>query len=475
MRRNYLGLMLLVMASLAIGPIAVLAGGQGGAAGVTPAGTVFTYQGQLDQGGVRVNSTCDFEFSLWDAAVGPTQIGGTLFVINVTVTDGRFTVQLDFGAAAFNGNARWLEIAVRCPSGAGLFTTLVPRQPLTPAPYAVRSLAPWAVSPTNKSDIIYETGNVGIGTASPQARFHLDAGSVFGQTPFQVVGEDFNTGLIARFRRSNPLEPSITMLTLGNTEAILASEKSWRFDTDAAGNSPGTPRMTILHGSGNVGIGTTAPTEKLDVAGSVRITDGTQGEGKVLTSDASGVGTWQTPAGGGGFSNMQVFSSPVMSDFTVPAGVTKLMIEVRGGGGGGGKGNAGGGAVGQGGSGSGYGMGIFSVTPGSIHAVTVGAGGLGSNGGTCTVGAPGGTTSFGIIISATGGGGGGGCGSSSTPGSSTAPLNMTGEKGRQYFSSPATPENPGGACGDGSTIGRGGNGNEFFGRDGNDGNVVVFW
>ncbi|MCZ6612096.1 MAG: hypothetical protein O6941_05635, partial [Planctomycetota bacterium] len=100
----------------------------------------------------------------------------------------------------------------------------------------------------------------------------------------------------------------------------------------------------------------------------------------------------------------------------------------------------------------------------------------GSNGGNCTVGAPGGTTSFGIIIiSATGGGGGGGCGSSSTPGSSTAPLNMTGEKGRQYFSSPSTPENPGGACGDGSTNGRGGNGNEFFGRDGKDGNVVVFW
>ena len=52
---------------------------------------------------------------------------------------------------------------------------------------------------------------------------------------------------------------------------------------------------------------------------------------------------------------------------------------------------------------------------------------------------------------------------------------MTGEKGRQYFSSASTPENPGGPCGDGSTIGRGGNGNEFFGRDGNDGVVVVFW
>ena len=224
----------------------------------------------------------------------------------------------------------------------------------------------------------------------------------------------------------------------------------------------------------NVGIGTTSPVAKLDVAGSIRIADGTQGDGKVLTSDADGFGWWQAPAGGG-FSNMQVFSSPGMTKFIVPAGVTKVMVEVRGGGGGGGKGNAGGGAVGQGGSGSGYGMGIFTVTPGSMHSVTVGAGGLGAGGGTCTVGQAGGTSSFGLLISATGGGGGGGCGSSSTPGSSSAPLNMTGEKGRQYFSSPATPENPGGPCGDGSTIGRGGNGNEFFGRDGNPGNVVVFW
>jgi len=46
--------------------------------------------------------------------------------------------------------------------------------------------------------------------------------------------------------------------------------------------------------SGNVGIGTTTPTAKLHVNGSVKITDGTQGAGKVLTSDAAGKGTWQT-------------------------------------------------------------------------------------------------------------------------------------------------------------------------------------
>ncbi|MDP2655963.1 MAG: hypothetical protein Q8P11_00130 [bacterium] len=50
---------------------------------------------------------------------------------------------------------------------------------------------------------------------------------------------------------------------------------------------------------GNVGIGTTNPGAKLDVAGTVKITDGTQGIGKVLTSDDTGLASWQTPTSGG--------------------------------------------------------------------------------------------------------------------------------------------------------------------------------
>lgn len=53
-------------------------------------------------------------------------------------------------------------------------------------------------------------------------------------------------------------------------------------------------------GAGNVGIGTDTPGATLSVSGSFSLTDGTQGNGKVLTSDASGNASWQVASGGGG-------------------------------------------------------------------------------------------------------------------------------------------------------------------------------
>jgi hypothetical protein len=104
-----------------------------------PIGTGFTYQGQLKDGGNPANGQYDLQFKLFDAASGGVQVGSTVTVANQTVTGGLFTVVLDFGASAFSGQARWLEIAVR-PTGGGTYTTLSPRQPLTAVPYA-QSLA----------------------------------------------------------------------------------------------------------------------------------------------------------------------------------------------------------------------------------------------------------------------------------------------------------------------------------------------
>src|SRR5207237_2593963 len=73
-----------------------------------------------------------------DRLSGGTQIGSTQTLNTVAVSNGVFTVSLDFGASSFSGANRFLEISAR-PSGAGSFTLLSPRQPVTATPYAVRS------------------------------------------------------------------------------------------------------------------------------------------------------------------------------------------------------------------------------------------------------------------------------------------------------------------------------------------------
>lgn len=99
-------------------------------------GSGFTYQGSLKDGGSPANGQYDLTFKLYNAASGSTQVGSTVTVNSQTVTEGLFTVLLDFGATAFNSEARWLEIAVR-PTGSDTYTTLSPRQSLTPVPYAM--------------------------------------------------------------------------------------------------------------------------------------------------------------------------------------------------------------------------------------------------------------------------------------------------------------------------------------------------
>ena len=137
----------LAMSSGGVAPAAAQAGVPPAAPAETQANVAnsFTYQGQLDSGGTPVTGTCDMELKLFNALAGPAQVGGTQTINAVSLVAGKFTVALNFGTTtAFDGQARWLEIAVRCPAGSGGFTTLAPRQPLTAAPYAL-SLRPGAL------------------------------------------------------------------------------------------------------------------------------------------------------------------------------------------------------------------------------------------------------------------------------------------------------------------------------------------
>ncbi len=101
--------------------------------------SLFTYQGQLLAGQAPAEGRHDLRFTLHSTATGGTTVAGPVTNANVTVDNGYFAVTLDFGAAAFDGAARWLEIGVRTNGSAGNFTTLAPRQPVTATPYAVRA------------------------------------------------------------------------------------------------------------------------------------------------------------------------------------------------------------------------------------------------------------------------------------------------------------------------------------------------
>ncbi len=99
-------------------------------------GTAFTYEGQLSASGSPANGNYDFTFALFSTnSTNTGQVGSTLTNFAVCVTNGLFTVLLDFGSN-FPGASRWLAISVRT-NGSTNFTALNPLQELTPTPYAI--------------------------------------------------------------------------------------------------------------------------------------------------------------------------------------------------------------------------------------------------------------------------------------------------------------------------------------------------
>jgi len=94
--------------------------------------TAFTYQGQLRDGGTNANGTYVMQFKLYDAVTSGNQIG-SIITASPTLANGLFTVNLDFGASAFNGAARYLDITV----SNGVAQTLSPRVEVLPSPYAL--------------------------------------------------------------------------------------------------------------------------------------------------------------------------------------------------------------------------------------------------------------------------------------------------------------------------------------------------
>jgi hypothetical protein len=98
-------------------------------------GTAFTYQGRLNNNGSPASGTYNLTFTLFGTNTTGVAVAGPVTNSATGVSNGLFIVTLDFGGV-FSGSNYWLEIGVRT-NGNGAFTTLTPRQAVTPTPYAI--------------------------------------------------------------------------------------------------------------------------------------------------------------------------------------------------------------------------------------------------------------------------------------------------------------------------------------------------
>ena len=73
-----------------------------------------------------------------------------------------------------------------------------------------------------------------------------------------------------------------------------------------------------------VGIGTNSPDERLHVAGSVKIVDGTQANGYVLTSDANGKASWKNPVDSNSYGEIYKTSNSALAIGAITLGTSGL-------------------------------------------------------------------------------------------------------------------------------------------------------
>lgn len=99
-------------------------------------GTAFNYQGRLNDAGAPANAAYDFQFTVYNAVANGSPVSAAVTNSAVAVSNGLFSVTLDFDPGIFTGTNYWLDLAVRA-AGTTNFTELSPRQPVLPVPYAI--------------------------------------------------------------------------------------------------------------------------------------------------------------------------------------------------------------------------------------------------------------------------------------------------------------------------------------------------
>jgi len=205
----------------------------------------------------------------------------------VDVSDGLFTVQLDMGGAVFDGSDLWLQIGVTTNGGPG-YALLSPRQKFTATPYAIKAIAAgdaaslWGYVPADfASDVhMHSGGDITSGTVlaaridSTIARdSELTWGNLLG-IPADIADGD-QVGIVAE------TDPQVGTITSSYVP-------KWNGSALVTGS---------IYDNGNIGIGSTSPASKLQVAGSITM--------DVSTSDLVGLGFRKA-----GAQNWTIFTAP---------------------------------------------------------------------------------------------------------------------------------------------------------------------
>jgi hypothetical protein len=205
--------------------------------------SAFTYQGRLLNGGAAGNGTYDFEFTLHSLPTGGVLTAGPIRLEDVPVTNGLFTVELDFGASAFASDARWLAMGVRVGASNSVpFFPLPTRQALT---------------------------------AVPQAQFALAAGTVLDGA---ITAGKIATGQVVK--SLNGLKDDV-VLEAGNNVTLSTDGNRLRIAA-AGGGGSADPAQIMSAVRANDGLGSGLDADLIDGIDSVNLALKTEVQGRVL-------------------------------------------------------------------------------------------------------------------------------------------------------------------------------------------------
>ena len=272
---------------------------------------------------VRINITHTLDAALRIYLYPPTGTGVLVLAAANGSTGDNFTntiftdqapVSIDAGTAPFTGQYRPKGGATECfQSGTPLsnfagFGNIVPNGSWTLRvldigggdigtlnSWSISFSGPESISTADENNYLpkFSAGNlVASSVSQPAGSINIGIGIINPVASLQVA-RGIGPGGTAQFNGTQ----NSSSFNSGVTENTII--RGGKTGSEVIINDIGTGNVRIADAGGNVGIGIEIPTAKLHVNGAMKITNGSQGLGKVLTSDAGGLATWATPTGSG--------------------------------------------------------------------------------------------------------------------------------------------------------------------------------